>query len=67
MEAGDCVTYVGCNDDQVHWGSNDDPREVLAVGNGYTIDFVEEHTWHTKVGLVGFDGLKFNSVSFKEE
>ncbi len=63
MRAGDEVRYNGASDEQVAWGGNDDPREVLIEGNTYIISAIEEHSWHTKLKLRQFDGW-FNSVSF---
>ena len=59
---GDSVTYHGWIQEQVNWGNNDTPS-MLIVGRQYTIDYVESHKWHTKVGIKGVVG-KFNSVHF---
>ena len=64
MQVGDKVRYTGAIDEQVAWGSNDDPRKVLTEGSTYTVADVEVHTWHTKVYLEEYPKLKFNSVSF---
>ena len=64
LKKGDTVKYTGATDQQVRWGSNDDPRKVLTVGQTYEVEKVEVHTWHTKVYLVGIEG-RFNSVSFE--
>ncbi len=60
---GDAVVYTGASDTQVNWGGNDDPRPILEEDQEYLIDYVEVHSWHTKVKLIGIQGL-FNSVSF---
>ena len=65
MEAGDKVIFMGCTDEQRAWGSNDDPRKILTVGLEYIIDYVEVHSWHTKICLEGIEGV-FNSVSFEK-
>jgi len=57
------VIYTGCDDDQVRWGGNSDPRGILVEGNTYEVEDYEIHSWHTKLKLVGVDG-KFNSVCF---
>ena len=59
----DAVVYVGADAAQVKWGGGSDPRTVLEEGATYLVDFVEVHSWHTKVKLVGVEGL-FNSVCF---
>ena len=61
-EVGDIVTYNGYTPEQVCWGSNDTPY-MLIVGHQYTIDYVESHKYHTKVGIKGVVG-RFNSVHF---
>ena len=69
MEAewkGAKVQFVGADDYQVRWGSNDDPRDVLTVGEMYDVEKADVHSWHTKLHLVGFDGI-FNSASFEKE
>ena len=60
---GDKVIYSGASQIQINWGSCDDPRELLVVGNEYEIADVEVHSWHTKVEIVGIEG-QFNSVCF---
>jgi len=60
------VVYKGCSAEQASWGNNDNPKNVLVVGNTYTVDEIEEHSWHTKYVLQGFPNLKFNSVCFEE-
>lgn len=58
------VRYKSASDDQVRWGSNDDPRTVLTPGQTYTVKSEEVHSWHTKLELVEHPGLRFNSVHF---
>jgi len=42
------VEYTGCDDVQVRWGSNDDPRDVLYICGRYEVLGVEVHTWHSR-------------------
>lgn len=65
FKKGDRVLYIGTDDDQVNYGSNDDPRNVLIEGDIYQIEKVEVHSWHSKISLRGVKG-KFNSVSFNK-
>jgi hypothetical protein len=62
---GDNVRYIGCSQEQINWGSNDDPRGVLIEGDKYFVEKVEVHSMHTKLHLRGIYG-KFNSVSFEK-
>lgn len=67
-EAGDKMRYrEDAHTDQVRWGSNDDPRGVLIVGQVYTVVRREVHSWHTKVWLREFPDLKFNAIHFSAE
>lgn len=59
------VRYVGATQDQVNWGSNDDPRPLLTIGETYAIEKISVHSWHTKISLQGFPGLLFNDASFE--
>jgi hypothetical protein len=61
MHVGQKVKYIGTSDEQVRWGSNDDPRGRLHVGEVYTVSMVEVHTYHTKIDLEGWPGKRFNS------
>lgn len=65
MKNGDFVRFVKASDAQVNWGSNDDPRLILNTTDIYQIEYVEEHSWHTKIYLKGIKG-KFNNVSFEK-
>jgi hypothetical protein len=62
---GDRAIFIGCIDEQVAWGSNDDPRKVMIEGDIYRIEKVELHSYYTKLSFRGMKG-KFNSVSFKK-
>lgn len=66
MKEGDIVEYIGCSDEQVRWGRNDDPRAFLIIGRHYTIEKVQVHSQHTKVKLEHKEGM-FNSVCFKKK
>jgi hypothetical protein len=61
----DRVIYLGCTDEQVNWGNNDDPRKILVEGAVYYIKDVEVHSQHTKLTLHNICG-KFNSVCFSK-
>ena len=60
------LKYIGCDDDQIKWGSNSDPRDLLEEGKEYEVLKKEVHSWHTKIILKDFPDKKFNSVCFKE-
>jgi len=66
FKAGTCVKYIGCTQEQINWGSNDDPRGILIEGDSYYIEKVEVHSSHTKLHLRGVYG-KYNSVCFKNK
>ena len=59
------VKYKGCSDDQVRWGSNDDPRGILVIGKEYSVQKMEVHSWHTKYWLWEHPNNKFNSANFE--
>jgi hypothetical protein len=60
---GDKVTYIGCCREQINWGNNDNPDNVLERGKEYTVERTEVHTAHTKLMIKGYNG-KFNSICF---
>ena len=64
MKKNDIVEYLGCSQEQINWGNNDDPRSFLIVGREYTIEKVDVHSQHTKVKLYNKMGW-FNSVCFE--
>lgn len=64
MKKNDTVEYLGCSDEQVRWGNNDDPRSFLIVGKEYRIEKVDVHKQHTKIKLYNKMGW-FNSVCFR--
>jgi len=63
FKENDIVVYIGCSQEQINWGSNDDPRTILVEGNEYEIEVVDIHSQHTKLTLKGIPG-RFNSVCF---
>lgn len=64
IRSGITVKYIGCSQEQINWGNNDDPRDILFVGDKYHVEHVEHHPYHTKIELRGVKG-KFNSVCFE--
>jgi len=64
LYAGSIVRYIGCSQEQINWGNNDDPRSFLIIGHRYYVEHVEHHSQHTKIELRGVTG-KFNSVCFQ--
>lgn len=64
IQVGSIVRYIGCSQEQINWGNNDDPRNKLIIGHRYYVECVEIHSQHTKIQLKGVAG-KFNSVCFK--
>ena len=60
------VKYIGCTENQIKWGCNDDPHSFLTIGGIYTMLKEEVHSWHTKIILKEFPDKKFNSVCFEE-
>ena len=66
-QVGDIVYYRGdATQEQINWGSNDDPRDVLVEGQPYKIIKVDVRSWHTKLTLHQISG-RFNSVHFKKD
>ena len=66
MKTIEKVIFTGASDAQVNWGSNDDPRKVLKEGQQYEVEYEDVHTWHTKIKLIGIDGV-FNNSSFETQ
>lgn len=64
MEKNNIVEYIGCSEEQIKWGNNDDPTLSLVVGQEYLIEKVDVHSQHTKIKLYNKIGW-FNSVCFK--
>ena len=65
FRAGQTVKFIGCSQEQIAWGNNDDPNPILFVGNKYYVEKVEVHSYHTKLTLRGVTG-RFNSVCFEK-
>jgi hypothetical protein len=64
MKPGDHVRFLGCSNEQINWGTNDNPNKILFVGDIYYVEHVYVHSQHTKIELRGVWG-KFNSVCFE--
>jgi hypothetical protein len=64
IQRNDIVEYIGCSQEQIDWGNNDDPRSFLIVGKEYVVEKVDVHSQHTKIKLYHKIGW-FNSVCFK--
>lgn len=54
------------SDYENNWGSCDPIKGNLKVGETYTVDRVEVHSWHTKVWLKELPNKVFNSVHFMQ-
>ena len=64
LHAGLIVRYIGCSQEQINWGNNDDTRSFLIIGHRYYVAHVHHFPDHTKLELRGITG-KFNSVCFE--
>jgi len=64
IRAGDTVKFLGCSTEQIAWGNNDNPNDILFVGDRYYVEHVHIHSQHTKIELRGVKG-KYNSVCFE--
>jgi len=64
MEKNNIVEYIGCSQEQIRWGNNDDPRSYLIIGREYIIEKVDVRSQHTKIKLYNTMGW-FNSVCFE--
>jgi len=64
MKVNDIVTFTGCTESQLSWGSYTGNPTELVIGERYMIEKIEVHSWHTKVWLKNVDG-SFNSVCFE--
>ncbi len=61
---GTKVKYITPNKLAAKWSSNDCPETHLVLNNVYEIKDIWVGHSSTKVALVGFPGLEFNSVHF---
>ena len=64
IKEGDFVRFVGCRKEQVRWGNNTDPEDLLVPGGVYYVLHIIIKSSHTKLILRGVEG-KFNSVCFE--
>ncbi len=64
MEKNNIVEYIGCSQEQIRWGNNDDPTSYLIIGREYIIEKVDVRSQHTKIKLYNTMGW-FNSVCFE--
>lgn len=64
IKEGDYVKFVGCTREQVNWGNNTDPENLLVPGGVYYVQQMIVKSSHTKLILRGVEG-KFNSVCFE--
>lgn len=62
--SGARVRCISVDEVQSRWGNCDNAHEHLTVGNEYTVEKVDVHSWHTKVFLKEIPGKAFNSVQF---
>ena len=63
FKIGEKVKFISSSKDQINWGSNTNPQNLLSTETIYEVSNVEVHSWHTKIELVGIKG-QFNSVPF---
>lgn len=52
------------HEDQVRWGGNDNPNNLLRQGQPYEVSEIEMHSSHCKLHLAAFPGKTFNSINF---
>jgi len=64
IKEGDYVKFVGCTKEQINWGNNTDPNNLLVHGVIYFVQQMIIKSSHTKLILRGVEG-KFNSVCFE--
>jgi len=64
VKVGDYVKFTGCTREQVNWGNNTDPEDLLIPGGVYYVQDVIVKSSHTKLILRDVEG-KFNSVCFE--
>jgi hypothetical protein len=64
IREGDYVKFTGCTREQVNWGNNTDPEDLLVPGGVYYVQQIIVKSSHTKLILRGVEG-KFNSVCFE--
>lgn len=64
IKEGDYVKFVGCTREQINWGNNTDPENLLVPGGVYFVQQMIVKSSHSKLILRGVEG-KFNSVCFE--
>ena len=64
IKEGDFVKFTGCTREQVMWGNNTDPENLLVPGGIYYVEQMIVKSSHSKLILRGVQG-KFNSVCFE--
>jgi len=64
IREGDYVKFAGCTKEQISWGNNTDPNDLLVPGGIYYVQQLIVKSSHTKLILRGVEG-KFNSVCFE--
>lgn len=64
IKEGDYVKFIGCTREQINWGNNTDPEDLLIQGGVYFVQQMIVKSSHTKLILRGVEG-KFNSVCFE--
>lgn len=64
IREGDYVKFIGCTREQINWGNNTDPEDLLVYGGVYFVQEMIIKSSHTKLILRGVEG-KFNSVCFE--
>jgi hypothetical protein len=64
IKKDDYVKFVGCTREQVQWGNNTDPENLLVPGGIYYVEEMIVKSSHSKLILRGVKG-KFNSVCFE--
>ncbi len=61
------MRHVACvNNQDQNWSLGDNASKKLIVGEIYHVSAVEVHDWHTRVCLIEFGNMQFNSTSFSE-
>lgn len=64
-DEGTKVTF--CEKYPMSFGVSVDNAKLLTLGESYTVDHTEIHSWHTIVFLKEFPGTEFSSVWFSED
>lgn len=64
--AGHGTKVVFANPDAGYQHDQDTAAKHLTVGETYTVDHTDIHSWHTNVFLVEVPKVLFNSVMFND-